>query len=63
MIFRVSAIARARGQALDAARRYASGKQVAARSAGGGGAMNAFARGWYNLYVELDVAKDLSPFG
>ena len=45
MIFRVSALARARGAAI--ARRQMSSEV----STASGGGLNAFARGWYNLYV------------
>ena len=52
MIFRVSAIARNRGAAI--VRRQMS-TEVSTTSTSSGGAMNAFARGWYNLYVEIYV--------
>ena len=47
MIFRVSSIARSR--APQVARRFAS-SEVSKASASSGG-LNAFAQGWYNLYV------------
>jgi hypothetical protein len=52
MISRVSAFARARANVQ--VRRWAS-SQVSTSSSGGGGSspINAFARGWYNLYVHF----------
>ena len=47
MIFRLSALARARGAPL--ARRCASSQVSTQKSSSGG--LNAFVAGWYNLYV------------
>jgi hypothetical protein len=47
MIFRVSALARARGATF--ARRCASTEVSTQKSSSGG--LNAFVAGWYNLYV------------
>eukprot|EP00525_Craspedostauros_australis_P012903 CAMPEP_0198133262 /NCGR_PEP_ID=MMETSP1442-20131203/59473_1 /TAXON_ID= /ORGANISM="Craspedostauros australis, Strain CCMP3328" /LENGTH=120 /DNA_ID=CAMNT_0043794375 /DNA_START=436 /DNA_END=798 /DNA_ORIENTATION=+ len=48
MIFRVSALARQRAQLL--ARRTFASEVAASKPAAGGGALNALARGWYNVF-------------
>jgi hypothetical protein len=51
MIFRVSALARARGATF--ARRWASSGVSTQKPSSGG--LNAFVAGWYKLYVNVDL--------